>query len=366
MTVTRPILQEQRQEYRNFINSIKSPATLRTYTYSLKYFMAYCKTDIPGLLKGDTKALEGRIIEFLVYMRQEQKLSYGIINTRFTAIKKFYEMNDILLNFRKISSYLPEKIRVNKDRAYTVQEVQNMLTKCDERMRVVILLLVSTGVRIGSVVDLKLKHLTKMDLDKSSYLYQIIIYENTSSEYYCFTTPECAVAIDSYLEYRKRYNEKLDPESPLIREQFNRKDSLLIRHPKPLRYHNLAYIISDILVKAGIQTIEHVTESKLNGRIRKDVMRAHGFRKLTETSFIRSKVNAEAREMLMGHSIGLGDAYYRPDVGEILDEYLKAVDLLTINDENRLKRKVEILEVKKERIDQLEQTLIECKERLGI
>jgi hypothetical protein len=95
-------------------------------------------------------------------------------------------------------------------------------------------------------------------------------------------------------------------------------------------------------------------------------MRAHGFRKLTETSFIRSKVNAEAREMLMAHSIGLGDAYYRPDVGEILDEYLKAVDLLTINDENRLKRKVEILEVKKERIDQLEQTLIECKERLGI
>jgi hypothetical protein len=62
MTVTRPILQEQRQEYRNFINSIKSPATLRTYTYSLKYFMAYCKTDIPGLLKGDTKALEGRIM----------------------------------------------------------------------------------------------------------------------------------------------------------------------------------------------------------------------------------------------------------------------------------------------------------------
>jgi hypothetical protein len=84
----------------------------------------------------------------------------------------------------------------------------------------------------------------------------------------------------------------------------------------------------------------------LNGRIRKDVMRAHGFRKLTETSFIRSKVNAEAREMLMGHSIGLGDAYYRPDVGEILDEYLKAVDLLTVNEENRLKIRVKEMESK--------------------
>ena len=104
MTVTTtPTQQEQLQEYRNFINSLKSPATLRTYKYSLKYFMSYCKTDVLGLLKGDTKALEGRIIEFLVYMRQEQNLSYGIINTRFTAIKKFYEMNDRLLNFRKIS-----------------------------------------------------------------------------------------------------------------------------------------------------------------------------------------------------------------------------------------------------------------------
>lgn len=106
--------------------------------------------------------------------------------------------------------------------------------------------------------------------------------------------------------------------------------------------------MTDILVKAGIQSIEHITQSKQNGRIRKDVKRANGFRKLTETTFIRSKVNAEAREMLMGHSIGLGDSYYRPDSSEILEEYLKAVDLLTINDENRLKRKVEILEVKKE------------------
>ena len=44
MTVTTHMSQEQRQEHQNFINSIKSPAKLRTYTYSLKYFMAYCKT----------------------------------------------------------------------------------------------------------------------------------------------------------------------------------------------------------------------------------------------------------------------------------------------------------------------------------
>jgi hypothetical protein len=74
-----------------------------------------------------------------------KKLSYGIINTRLAAIKKFYEMNDRVFNWKEISSYLPDNIRVNKDRAYTIQEIQNILTKCDERMRVVILLLGNPG-----------------------------------------------------------------------------------------------------------------------------------------------------------------------------------------------------------------------------
>jgi hypothetical protein len=44
--------------------------------------------------------------------------------------------------------------------------------------------------------------------------------------------------------------------------------------------------------------------------------------------------------MLLGHKIGLASAYYRPTDEEMFQEYLKAVDLLTIKEENRLKRKV--------------------------
>ena len=49
-----------------------------------------------------------------------------------------------------------------KDRAYTTEEIQQLLVKADERTSVVILLLASTGIRIGAVPDLKLKHLTKI------------------------------------------------------------------------------------------------------------------------------------------------------------------------------------------------------------
>ena len=47
--------------------------------------------------------------------------------------------------------------------------------------------------------------------------------------------------------------------------------------------------------------------------------------------------------MLLGHMIGLAFAYYKPIQEDMLNEYLKAVNLLTINEENRLKQKVKIL-----------------------
>jgi hypothetical protein len=56
-----------------------------------------------------------------------------------------------------------------------------------------------------------------------------------------------------------------------------------------------------------------------------------------------AKINIEIREMLLGHSIGLGDAYYRHTIEQCLSEYLKVVDDLTINEENRLSKQVQEL-----------------------
>jgi hypothetical protein len=50
--------------------------------------------------------------------------------------------------------------------------------------------------------------------------------------------------------------------------------------------------------------------------------------------------------MLLGHKIGLASAYYRPSEDEMLNEYLKAVDNLTINEETRLQKKVNELTTK--------------------
>lgn len=83
-------------------------------------------------------------------------------------------------------------------------------------------------------------------------------------------------------------------------------------------------------------------------------MALHGFRKFYTTQLVNSKVNPEIREMLLGHKIGLASSYYKPTVGEIMTEYEKAIDNLTIDPANRLQRKVEILTIEKSRLDVLE------------
>ena len=43
----------------------------------------------------------------------------------------------------------------------------------------------------------------------------------------------------------------------------------------------------------------------------------------------------------MGHDTGLEKSYYKPSEKDILEDYLKVVDLLTINEINKLKLEFE-------------------------
>lgn len=85
----------------------------------------------------------------------------------------------------------------------------------------------------------------------------------------------------------------------------------------------------------------------------------HGFRKFVNTEMINSDVNLVVKEMLLGHSVGLEGSYYRPTTEKLLDEYLKAVNNLTINEENRLKIKVKQLETDKVNYETLDKKIDE-------
>lgn len=62
----------------------------------------------------------------------------------------------------------------------------------------------------------------------------------------------------------------------------------------------------------------------------------HGFRKWFKTRCELAGMKPINIEKLMNHSIGISSSYYRATEGELLEDYLKAVEVLTISQENKL------------------------------
>jgi integrase len=103
------------------------------------------------------------------------------------------------------------------DRGYTHEEISKMLEIADERMRVVILLIASTAMRIGAIPSLRVRNLEDKNLKTT-------VYENAKEAYFTFTTPECKNTINSYIDMCSRYGEKINDNSFLKREQFDIRD----------------------------------------------------------------------------------------------------------------------------------------------
>jgi hypothetical protein len=66
--------------------------------------------------------------------------------------------------------------------------------------------------------------------------------------------------------------------------------------------------------------------------------------------------------MLMDHSLGESANYHRPTEDELFEDYLNAVDLLTINEENRLRKKIETLAIEKSRLDRIEEKMLKMEQ----
>ena len=124
------------------------------------------------------------------------------------------------------------------------------------------------------------------------------------------------------------------------------------------------------MIKTGIR--KPIPQEYRGGKkkTRKEISANHGFRKFCHTTMANNKVQPEIREMLLGHSIGLSDSYYKPTEREMLLEYLKVVDALTINEENRLKTEnnqlKSELELTSNEIEGLKENIVFIAQKVGV
>ena len=315
-----------------FLYSIKSKETQKQYQTTIGYFEKWNQNKkIQDLLKLDTKAIEDLLIQYIISMR-DKRLSYGSINNRLASVASFLSLNDVMVNKKKLNRFMGEHDKTIKDEAYSHEDLQKMFQYASFRTKLLVSIYSSTGIRKGAIIDLKLKHLEKIE-----NLYKFTIYENSiKSEYRTFCTPECASMIDEYLTKRKAAGEKITPESYLIRNEFDFVSKPKVKSEKKMTISALNEVMNKMLVECELRKVHHnnhPTETELsdsndnsndnNSYQRHSKALYHAFRKYFETCLINCEVSVIITKMLLGQSTGLEESYYRPTEKQILLNILK-------------------------------------------
>lgn len=128
----------------------------------------------------DADELRDKIV---TYFLQRKNFRRSTQNVALSAIKHFCEMNDIILNWKKINKFaLNSDIPKLQNRAYTHEEIKQTVDYSDHRVRTMFLFLASTGVRVGALRNMKIK-----DLVDKGHVYKVIVYPGENEEYFTFT-----------------------------------------------------------------------------------------------------------------------------------------------------------------------------------
>lgn len=365
---------------KQFQNAIKSPRTRETYTLFLHSFQRYMKApDCDMLLqKCSVKEMESNIIEYVMYLRNERKVSPSTIKVNVAALKHFFEMNDFVgMNWKKVSKYMGEFYTVAEDRPYTREEIGQLVNAAHSlRDKSIILLLSSSGLRVGGLLDLQLKDLSPIP---KYNIYQITVYKKTREQYITFCTHEARKTIDQYLEFRNRMGEKLTPTSLLFRREFNRLQASAPPSKEiPLDRSALFSTITRLSFELAVKEEQHLVVGQLRkGQPRSEIKALHGFRKYFSTCLETEGVNPVYIELLLGHDMGLKNVYSKPTATQLLEGtgskvlgYVHGIDALTISPENRLRKQVaeqeHTIQHKLAEKDQQIQELMEWKEKMEV
>lgn len=354
--------QQQPTNTTNYIyqvtDGLRSKHTKKAYQIAFNQFLKDgAKTiDLQVLLDYKPRVLEQMIIGHVENLRDKGK-AHKTIKLHVAAILHFFvTLNDIPLNKRKITRFIPpdDDEFAHSDKAYDIEDILRLLNAGDIRTKVMILLMASTGMRQGALSGLFVGHLTSIP---EHNLYQIQVYANSRKwRYTTYCTPECRQAVDTYLEYRRRLGENITNETPLIRELFSPSNPFIINRPKRCTDEMVSQSLEKALHKSGVNQ----RSIGLQKGKRRSIMKSHGLRKFTLTRLKKAGIDFSDRHALLGHKSNISNDlnYDRTEDSDRLLSYVTAIPLLTIDPSKRLQQKVKDLE------GQQDQEIVQLKDQI--
>lgn len=313
---------------RIFLASLKSEKSRLEYVKSLEKFRKHFQIQsFNEYLKKDPKDIQLDLEDYLLWMREN--VFTNSIPTYYHPIQTFLEMNDVMINFKKLRRLFPERAKTAIERGWTTEEIQKMLKVSDSlRITSVIHFENASGGRLGLCDGLLIKHLVPVNDTEYGKCYAITGYADSKEEYVTFLTPEATKALDEYLDLRRSKGETITSTSPVFRKE-RRTDKI-----EPALGRSLGGSIMEIEKKAGLRD----PKNKKHGRF--PIQANHGFRhRFNEIVKSSNLINPHVAERLLSHSsktLPLDSIYYHPNLETMWEEYRKIIPLITIDPTERL------------------------------
>jgi len=337
-----------------FKYSIRSEVTRKYYERRLRKFLDFINfkpefTDIEA--RCNNFAAEGKqnpnwtlthCIRFLQYQKQrveKGEIAAGTLRNSVKSLKAFCDSADLNIPWKKVTRGLPKARQSSNDRAPTIEEIHKIVDYPDRRIKPIVYTMVSSGIRLGAWDYLRWKHVKPMnDSDGEIVAARLDVYSGDVEEYYSFITPEAYTALKEWMDFRASYGERIDGNSWLMRDLWQTTNMNygarwgLATSPKKLKSSGIKRLLERAVWEQGIR------KPLIEGVNRHEWKIAHGYRK-----FYKSRAEQIMRpinvEITMGHDIGISSSYYKPTEREVLDDYIKALPLLTINGNSHVLQK---------------------------
>lgn len=273
---------------------------------------------------------------FLKGKVERKEIVVSTLYNHLKPIKILCDLNDITIKWRKITGGLPKERKYAEDRAPTLEEIQKLVDYPDRKLYAIISTMVSSGIRLAAWDDLQWKHIqpTIDNKDKRIVAAKITVYAGSNEQYYSFITPEAYFALKEWIDFRIKCGEKITKDSWLMRNLLDVTtpsggNIVLVTVPRQLRHLGIKSLVERALRAQGLRT-------KLEeGKKRYPFQTDHGFRKFFKTRCEMAGMKSINIEILMNHLTGVTDSYYRPQENELLQDYLKSIDNLTISKDKK-------------------------------
>jgi len=296
--------------------------TVEAYVKAIAKFVRFLGFEDPeealAAIQGGQVDPDAKVDQFID--KALEGAAHGTVRNYLFGVKKWFELSGVKVNWEKIE--FPSSAETSEsDRAPSKEELKNLLNHASSaRDRAAIMVLTSSGLRIGTMLSLKVG-----DVDFDSYpdVAKIKVERKRGRKFvgkrrgsqgkvfFTWITEEAKKALMEYLEERKRAGETLTPDSPLFEDAQ--------RQGKFVTVENFERVWYRLLKRAGLN-------EKSN---RQYMLHVHTLRKYFRSNCVG--VDPSYRETWMGHKAGyLDDSYFRAEEPLHLAEYRKAIPHLTI------------------------------------